>query len=192
MLPEGGTLRVQRKREKWVCPREINQQSESGAKMEENWHDNQPQIANVRMRGEGRKRKEPGQEKLEEWGNNRSKIHRSINQTTVTRSDAPQEEIERDMICNVMQMNRGTKTTARREDCKYKDPTKVIELYQNWLGTRGKGGGVYENKCSAMHCELRCYFSHSCSSLAYDYFNHRWFCKANEMDVLIVIFVPQC
>jgi hypothetical protein len=22
-------------------------------------------------------------------------------------------------------------STARREDCKYKDPTKVIELYQN-------------------------------------------------------------
>jgi hypothetical protein len=58
------------------------------------------------MRGEGRKRKEPGQEKLEERGNNRSKIHRSINQTTVIRSDAPQEEIERDMICGVMQVNR--------------------------------------------------------------------------------------
>jgi len=38
-------------------------------------------------------------------------IHRSINQTTVIRSDAPQEEIERDMICGVMQMNRGTKTS---------------------------------------------------------------------------------
>ena len=37
-------------------------------------------------------------------------LTRSINQTTVIRSDAPQEEIERDMICGVMQMNRGTKT----------------------------------------------------------------------------------
>ena len=36
-------------------------------KMEENRHDNQPQITNMRMRGEGRKRKEPGQEKC--WKN---------------------------------------------------------------------------------------------------------------------------
>jgi hypothetical protein len=49
---------------------------------------------------------------LEECGNNISKIHRSINQTTVIRSDAPQEEIERDMICGVMQMNRGIKTVT--------------------------------------------------------------------------------
>jgi hypothetical protein len=47
---------------------------------------------------------------LEKRGNNRSKIHRSINQTTVIRSDTPQEEIERDMICGIMQMNRGIKT----------------------------------------------------------------------------------
>jgi hypothetical protein len=59
----------------------------------------------MRMRGEGRKRKEPepGQEKC--WENDIS-----INQTTVIRSDAPQEEIEREMICGVMQVNRGTKT----------------------------------------------------------------------------------
>jgi hypothetical protein len=68
----------------------------------------------------------------------------------------------------------------------------VIELCHNWLGTRGKGGGVSENKCSAMPCALCCYFSHSCFSLAYDYFNHRWFCKANEMYALIFIFLPQC
>jgi hypothetical protein len=115
MLPKGGTLRVQRKRGKVSLSKrfdrkkwQINQQSESGAKMEENWHNNRPKIANVRMRGGGRKRKEPGQEKLEEWGNNRSKIRRSVNQTTVIRSDAPQEEIERDMICGVMQVNRWT------------------------------------------------------------------------------------
>ena len=69
-------------------------------------------------------------------------------------------------------------STARKEDCKDKDPTTIIELYHNWLGMRGKGGGVSENKCSAMPCALRCYFSHSWFSLAYDYFNHRWFCKA--------------
>ena len=66
------------------------------------------------MRGDGRNRENQGKEMLEgcvsNIKNNRSKIHRSINQTTVIRSDAPQEEIERDMICDVMQMNRGTKT----------------------------------------------------------------------------------
>ncbi len=81
-------------------------------------------------------------------------------------------------------------STARREDSKDKDPTKVIELYHNWLGTRRKGGGGSENKCSAMPCALRCYFSHSCFSFAYDYFNHRWFCKANEMSSYCYIFAP--
>ena len=110
MLPMGGTLRVQRKWGKVSLSKRvdwkkwhINQQSESGAIMEENWHDNQPQIANMRRRGRGKK--EEGtrtREMLEEWGNNRSKIHRSTNQTTVIRSDAPQEEIERDMICGVI------------------------------------------------------------------------------------------
>jgi len=80
MLPEGGTLRVQRKREKWVCPREINQQSESGAKMEENWNDNQPQIENMRTRGEGRKMKEPGQKKC--WKNEATTDPRSTDPST--------------------------------------------------------------------------------------------------------------
>jgi hypothetical protein len=130
--------------------------------MEGNWHENQPQIANMRMRRGKKEKGTRAREMLEEWGNSRSKIHKSIIQTTVIRSDAPKEEIERDMICGVMQMNWGTKTitaplqsTARGEDCKDKDPTKVIELYQNWLGTRGKGGGVSENKCGAMPCALR-------------------------------------
>jgi hypothetical protein len=92
MLPEGSTLRVQRKRETWVCPREStekkwhnNQQSESGEKMEENWHDNQPQtqIANMRMRGEGRKRKEPGQEKC--WKNEATTDPRSTDPSTEER-----------------------------------------------------------------------------------------------------------
>jgi len=75
-FPRAVPLECRGKGEKWVCPREPtekkwhnNQQSESGGmtKMEENWHDNQPQITNMRMRGEGRKRKEPGQEKC--WKN---------------------------------------------------------------------------------------------------------------------------
>ena len=59
-FPRVVPLECSGKGDKWVCLREINQQSESGAKMEGNWHDNQPQIANMRMKGEGRKRKEPG------------------------------------------------------------------------------------------------------------------------------------
>jgi hypothetical protein len=55
----------------------------------------------------------------------------------VIRSDAPQEEIERDMICDNADEPRNKnyytplQSTARREDCKEQDPTKVIELYQN-------------------------------------------------------------
>ena len=94
------------------------------------------------------------------------------------------------MICNVMQMNRGTKTTARREDCKYKDPTKVIELYQNLLGTKGKGGGGSENKCSAMPCALRCYFSHLCLFLAYDYFTINDVVKQMKRMLLLLYFCP--
>ena len=101
------------------------------------------------------------------------------------------------MICGIMQMNWGTKTitaplqsTARGEDCKDKDPTKVIELYQNWLGTRGKGGGVAENKCSAMPCALRCYFSHLCFSLAYDYFTIDDVVKQMKWMLLLLYFCP--
>jgi len=57
-----------------------------------------------------------------------------IHQPNNSNSDAPQEEIERDMICGVRQMNRGTKTItlhSNQQHCKDKDPTKVIELYQN-------------------------------------------------------------
>ena len=103
------------------------------------------------------------------------------------------------MICGVMQVNRWTEeqklftplqSTARREDCKDKDPTKVIELHQNWLGTRGKEGGVSENKCSAMPCALRCYFSHLCFSLAYDYFTINDVVKQMKWMLLLLYFRP--
>jgi len=48
--------------------------------MEENRHDNQPQIANMRMRGEGRKRKEPRQEKC--WKNEATADPRSTYPST--------------------------------------------------------------------------------------------------------------
>ncbi len=197
MLPEGGTLRVQRKRRK-VSLSERDQStkwewSKNGGKL--TWQS----ATNSKHENERRGKEEEGtraREMFEEWGNSRSKIHRSINQTTVIRSDAPQEEIERYMICGVMQMNRGLKnhytplqSAARREDCKDKDPTNVIELYQNWLGTRGKGGGGSENKCSAMPCALHCYFSHLCFFSLWLLY-HWWCCKANEMNALIVIFLP--
>ena len=142
-FPRAVPLECRGKGEKWVCPRESteknwhnNQQSESGGmtKMEENWHDNKPQIANMRMRGEGRKRKEPGaREMLEEWGNSRSKLHRSINQTTVIRSDAPQEKIERDMICGVMQMNRWTKTITLHSNQQWGERIAKTKIPQKWL-----------------------------------------------------------
>jgi hypothetical protein len=71
---------------------------------------------------------------LEEWGNNRSKIHRSINQTTVIRSDAPQEEIERYMICGVMQMNRGLKTITLHSN-QQRGETRIAKtkIQQKWL-----------------------------------------------------------
>ena len=81
-------------------------------------------------------------------------------------------------------------STARRKDCKDKDPTKVIELYQNWLWTRGEGGGVSENKCSAMPCALRCYFSHLCFSLAYDYFTIDDVVKQMKWMLLLLYFCP--
>jgi hypothetical protein len=89
MLPEGNTLRVQRKRGKVTLSKGAdwkkwhnNQQSESGGstKMEKNWHDNQPQITNMRMRGEERKRKEPGQEKC--WKNEATTDPRSTDPST--------------------------------------------------------------------------------------------------------------
>jgi len=58
----------------------------------------------MRMRGEGRKRKKPEQEKC--WKNEATADTRSTDPST----NAPKEEIERDMICGIMQMNRGTKT----------------------------------------------------------------------------------
>ena len=82
------------------------------------------------------------------------------------------------------------RSTARREDCKDKDPTKMIELYQNWLGTRGKGGGVSENKCSAMPCALHCHFSHLCFSLAYDYFTIDNVVKQMKWMLLLLYFCP--
>jgi len=81
-------------------------------------------------------------------------------------------------------------STARREDCKDKVPTKVIELYQNWLGMRGKGGGVSENKYSATPCALRCYFSHLCFSLAYDYFTIDDVVKQMKWMLLLLYFCP--
>jgi hypothetical protein len=80
-------------------------------------------------------------------------------------------------------------STARREDCKDKDPTTFIELHHNWLGTRGKWGGVSENKCSAMSRALRCYFSHSCFSLAYNYLNHEMILQSKMM-LLLLYFCP--
>jgi len=140
-FPRAVPLECRGNGEKWVCPREttekkwhINQQSESGPKMEENWHDNQPQIANMGMRGRGKK--EDGtraREMLEEWDNNRSKIHRSINQTTVIRSDAPQDEIERDMICDVMQVNRGTKTITLHSNQQWGEKIANTKIKQKWL-----------------------------------------------------------
>ena len=116
----GRYLRVQRKRGKVSLSeradwKKVTQQStkwecrddKNGGKL--TWQS----ATNSKHENERRGKEEEGtraREMLEEWGNNRSKIHRSINQTTVIRSDAPQEEIERDMICGVMQMNRGTKT----------------------------------------------------------------------------------
>jgi len=63
-------------------------------------------------------------------------------------------------------------STARREDCKDKDLTKVIQLLISKL-IRNEGerrGGGSENKCSAMPCALCCNFSHLHYSFAYDYF----------------------
>jgi len=70
---------------------------------------------------------------LEEWGNNRPKIHRSINQTSLIRSDAPQEEIERDMICDVMQMNRGTKTITLHSNQQRGEKIANTKIQQKWL-----------------------------------------------------------
>jgi len=46
-FPRALPLESRGKGETWVCLREIIQQSESGAKMEEHWYDNQPQISVV-------------------------------------------------------------------------------------------------------------------------------------------------
>jgi hypothetical protein len=69
MLTEGGTLRVQRKRRKVTLSEGAdwkkwhnNQQSECGGmtKIKKNWHDNQPQITNMRVRGEGKRGRNQG------------------------------------------------------------------------------------------------------------------------------------
>ena len=70
---------------------------------------------------------------LKEWGNNRSKIHRSINQTTVIRSDEPQQEIETDMSCGVMQMNRGIKTIALYSNQQQGERIAKTKIQQKWL-----------------------------------------------------------
>jgi hypothetical protein len=71
---------------------------------------------------------------LEEWGNNRSKIHRSANQTTEIRSDVPQEEIERNMICGVMlQMNRGTKPITLHSNQQQGERIPKTKIQQMWL-----------------------------------------------------------
>ena len=44
----------------------------------------------------------------------------------------------------------------------------------------------------SMPCALCCYFSHLRYSLAYDYFTIDDVVKANEMNALIVIFLPLC
>jgi hypothetical protein len=120
MLPEGSTLRVQRKREKVSVSKRVDWKKVTQQSTKWEWRDDKnggkltwQSATNSKHENERRGKKEEGtraREMLEEWGNNRSKIHRSINRTTVIRSDAPQEEIDRDMICGVMQMNRGTKT----------------------------------------------------------------------------------
>ena len=91
-FPRAVPIRVQRKRGKVSLSKRVdwkkwhnNQQSESGGmtKMEGDWHDNQPQIANMRMRGKGKKRKEPGQEKC--WKNEATTDPRSTYPSTEQR-----------------------------------------------------------------------------------------------------------
>ena len=162
MLPEGGTLRVQRKRGK-VSLSERDQStkwewSKNGGKL--TWQS----ATNSKHENERRGKEEEGtraREMLEEWGNSRSKLHRSINQTTVIRSDAPQEEIEKDMICGVMQMSQGTKTITLHSNQQRGERIAKIKIQQKWLSyiktdyqQGGKEGGFL--RTSAAQCLVHC------------------------------------
>ena len=211
-FPRAVPVRVQRKRGKVSVSKRVDRKKVSQQSTKWEWRDDKnggkltwQSATNSKHENERRGKKEEGtraREMLEEWGNNRSKIHISINRTPVIRSDAPQEEIEREMICGVMQVNRWTeeqnllhstpnsKERGLQRQRSNKSDWVISKLIRN-KGER-RGGCLEQVRRNAL-C-LRCYFSHSCFSLAYDYFNHRWFCKAkaNEMNALIVIFLPQC
>ncbi len=77
------------------------------------------------------------------------------------RSDAPQEEIERDMICDVMQMNRGTKTITLHSNQQQGEriaKTKIQQKCLSYIKTdqeqRGKERGVL--RTSAAQCLVHC------------------------------------
>ena len=92
----------------------------------------------MRMRREGRKRKKPGQEKC--WKNEATTDPRSTDPQIHQPNNGNQERCttrrnrERyDLWCNADEpRNKNCYTplqsTARREDCKDKDPTKVTNL----------------------------------------------------------------
>ena len=141
MLPKGSNLRVQRKREKVSLSARVDWKKVTQQSTKWEWSKNGGNLTwqsatNSKHENERRGKKEEetrAREMVEEWGNNRSKIHRSINQTTVIRSDAPQEEIDRDMICGVMQMNQGPKTITLHSKQQRGERIAKTKIHQKWL-----------------------------------------------------------
>jgi hypothetical protein len=141
---QGRYPRVQRKRGKESLSERANWKKVTQQSTKWEWRDDKnggkltwQSATNNKHENERRGKKEEGTrawEMLEEWGNNRSKIHKSINRTTVIRSDAPQEEIKRDMICGVMlQMNRGTKTITLHSNQQQGERIPKTKIQQKWL-----------------------------------------------------------
>ena len=168
-FPRAVPLECRGKREKWVFPRDSTEKSDTSinkVRVEQKWRKIDMTISHKyrtweweEREGRGRNQGKRHVGRMRQQQIQDPQIHQPNNSNQewcTTRRNRERYDLWRNAD-ELRNKNYYTplQSTARGEDCKDKDPTKVIELYQHWLGTKGKGGGGSENKCGAMPCALR-------------------------------------